>query len=465
MNWQDKLLSIKEELKNSPSATKIEENEDMDLVGNEFLPYDFISIDPIEANYKAKGQRDLKNNLTGVLTVEMTLKTPMVAIDEFGLVENVKVPNRKVDFLNYEHALQQEYYKKIPASSLRGMLHNAAEIIWNDVLTVDEGGYSSKKQKGKSNKEDPLLDLQKKYLPKEWLKKNINTFCHGLASHLFGFAQNDENQKKKDMNDSLSSLLRFTDAITQDAEYQEAYLKRFTLAQPNGLIDTKKIDLLKKFKGNISEQEHFNWTYMIKENGKLKPAGRKVYLAGTTIDLKEKCIASKVKEPFKDFVRVHPKINEKRQSYFENNKFKDLEKIILIAPGTVYTFKIYFKNLKEEELAALVRLIELNDGAETSKLAKEATYAIGRGKPLGFGRVRLTVKDIFVRDINTILNLSESEYSKPIDKATLYKGENPFQKKFNEYFALTNSHLFDQKKRYKIGKESKVVQYTKIKRG
>ncbi|MED3660549.1 hypothetical protein NST62_02140 [Ureibacillus sp. FSL K6-8385] len=434
----EKLNKLFPELKNPAENENAAMEAEMDV-----LPYDFISIDdPIESTHCAKKQQDLKTNYTGVMTVDLQLKSPMVAIDEMGDVVEIarKSGGQKnsVPIYDYRNALGKGFHKKIPASSIRGMLHNAAEIIWNDVLTVEESNGSNRKLR--------------EYIPADWLSEKNTLENHGLASHFFGFVQNqsNENSKKKNKGIALSSLLQFSDAVTEHAEYQEAYLKPFTLASPNGLL--------------IKGTNRFNMNYMEKTKKRLRPAGRKVYLAGRTKDLEKRCIAETVKEAFRGFVGEHWKINREKHICIENGKAVQLEKIILIAPNTVYTFNIYFKNLKEEELAALVRLIELNAGAEASELAKKATYAIGRGKPLGFGRVRLTVRDIYVRDATKILDLNAPEFSRQIDKAELYKGSNPYQKKYEEYFALTDDQTFDGHKIYQ-NKGKKVKRYTKLKRG
>ena len=67
-----------------------------------------------------------------------------------------------------------------------------------------------------------------------------------------------------------------------------------------------------------------------------------------------------------------------------------------IRKGVIYLFKVYFNNLTKEQLEHLNMAISLGNTYDNkSKYA----HKLGHGKPLGYGSVKVKVKDIQCRDI------------------------------------------------------------------
>jgi CRISPR/Cas system CSM-associated protein Csm3 (group 7 of RAMP superfamily) len=343
------------------------------------LPYDFIEPKEIQSSYSYQQ----KGNLTGVMHMTMTVKTPLFAVKAFAQDK----PNPRI----------------VPASSIKGMIRNAAEIIWNDHITVLNDQHQRNRK-----------------VPEEWKKNNITIYNHGLGSHLFGFTSENNSQEKdgEPLPNAMKSSLLFTDAeAVQNKNQSIQNFKRnnFALMKPEGL-DCKY--------------------YLV--DRKKKAAGRKIYLAGTTRDLLSKFHMPRVPNEFKGFIgdrelRGRPAAPE-----------------VLIAPKSVFTFKVYFNQITKQQLADVVRLFELK---------QNAYHALGKGKPLGFGRVELKVDKILTRNKSDFFDLSKTMFSTPINKADLTEFESKqHEELFNEFIELSIPYKFNRKKSYAT-KTIKAVRY------
>ena len=285
----------------------------------------------------------------------------------------------------------------LPGSSIRGMIRTACEIAWDDVLTVATLDKS----------EEKLLSTER-----QELLSSSTPSKHGLVVQLFGYAATGGRQTTE--NTSFASLLRFSDAkpITQ-VRYQDVFLKAHSLSKPNGITNMK----LKKGKA-------FNPAYVTPDKKRI--AGRKVYLAGAIQNVRTICYAQRVVAELKDFVGEKNTIGQRD------------DKVRLIYPNTVYTCEIAFKGLTKFELASLIRVIELS---------VDSSHALGRGKPLGFGRVQLEVQEIRLRQLDTFFDLTASQTA-PMTKEELLQEDNPFKEKLALLMELGKLHAFDRRKAY-----------------
>ena len=84
------------------------------------------------------------------------------------------------------------------------------------------------------------------------------------------------------------------------------------------------------------------------------------------------------------------------------NKLKSLPedkvdtKICGIDKGS-FTFKVYFENISDEQLAELAALLCLGENDKDRKRC----YKLGHGKPLGFGSAKIVVENIQIRDFKS----------------------------------------------------------------
>lgn len=358
-----------------------------------YLPYDFISKDIIDLSYHFKKNKDRAYEvLSGELQITLTVKKPLFAVREFKDI----MPDGK----------------SIPASSIRGMLRNVAEIIWNDQMSV-------------------LKDTTEKsrYVPVEWKQSETNIKNHGLVSHLFGFVSGEKdktnsNEVEQHAENAFGSKLKFTDAKRVKTKYKagaNGSIKKHTLSAP-------------------ASGQGFNVKYY-KDHAKKSAAGQKVYLAGRIQDAKKKFeIEDRTAPPeVKTFFQVTSGI------------LKDKE--FVIYPGNQYTCKLRFSNVTNEELQHLVYLIELQ---------QDRYHALGKAKPYGFGRVQLHVDSIKVIDKKEtdFFNLSGDGYTATLDKKNLLENyHNPFEKKWNEFLQFANYEELDLEKAYAT-KTIKSVRYS-----
>lgn len=194
-----------------------------------------------------------------------------------------------------------------------------------------------------------ILKAQGEYQPCE-CKQAICPACH-----LFGFVNQQEMQ---------ASRIRFSDATMQA---EPTFLDKMTLpalGQPQpGTVEF----YTEKPKNNSY------WIYDYIQEGKkrnhLKP--------------------SEVKIRGRKFYWHH-----KPKHYPSKTIKKEMETTIKpLDKGNAFTFTIYFERLTEIKLNQLCNVLDINQ-------SKEHAHKIGRGKPLGFGSIQITINSIQTRKIN-----------------------------------------------------------------
>ncbi|WP_164121404.1 TIGR03986 family type III CRISPR-associated RAMP protein [Sharpea azabuensis] len=65
-----------------------------------------------------------------------------------------------------------------------------------------------------------------------------------------------------------------------------------------------------------------------------------------------------------------------------------------LVKGSIFTFKVYFNNISQQELDQLISTIDLEGNPDLC-------YKIGHAKPYGYGSVRIDVKHIYKREFDT----------------------------------------------------------------
>lgn len=102
-----------------------------------------------------------------------------------------------------------------------------------------------------------------------------------------------------------------------------------------------------------------------------------------------------------------PKCNIRGRKFYwhfkpDYNKLKNLPedkvdtKMCGIDKGS-FTFKVYFENITDEQLAELAMLLCLGENDKNGKRC----YKLGHGKPLGFGSAKIVVENIQIRDFKS----------------------------------------------------------------
>jgi len=309
--------------------------------------------------------------------------------------EFFSVPNEAVECLLKNFKLYND--PKINAHKKSGH-HNGYENIANDLekkvnelKTIDLNGlpvyyathkgtngedyyYLSPAQIGREvfyNTLDKILENNGGYKP----CTNRKDLCSACA--LFGTAAKDN---------SAASRVRFTDALipedkklTDNSKYFEEDKILPELASPK----PSAVEFYLKRPADNGRDKVAIWNYdyaVIWKNGNKKEEminyqphlrGRKFYW--------------------------HQKINE--APFLDLKNEKDKQKIsdrnVAVRPlkkGVDFKFKVYFKNIKEEELKQLLWTLEIGGN-------KDKAHKIGMGKPLGLGSVRIQVSDVMIRKV------------------------------------------------------------------
>lgn len=122
------------------------------------------------------------------------------------------------------------------------------------------------------------------------------------------------------------------------------------------------------------------------------------------------------------FYRHHGLFKRGEAEIHDTRSNSDQNRSILGAhqEGTTYSFTIEFENLQPVELGALLWSLELSDEFiydDHQSVKFEGYHRIGYGKPLGFGSVKIGIRDVTLFD-------AQDRYTNAIAKdKTLYEGE------------------------------------------
>ncbi len=180
----------------------------------------------------------------------------------------------------------------------------------------------------------PRLRLFYDYTVKDGLKERKNTETIDFAKAMFGYSNEKESYK---------SRLSFSDAVVKNQSVTENGVKKVILSEPK---PTSYMDYL--------NQDNYQRSVTYNTNG-FQLRGIKQYW-------------------------LH-------QSAGENIELNDKEKVSSVINAlprkTVFTGKVRFKNLTEEELGLLLWAI---------RLEKNSQMNIGKAKAYGYGRVSVVIK-------------------------------------------------------------------------
>ena len=252
--------------------------------------------------------------------------------------------------------------------NIKKMEQNGIIPVWYEVF--DKKLYLSLAAIGKEEyyrKLDELVNVannkEKSYAP------CIDKMHLCDACNLFGFVSDDE---------AKGSKIRVSDATYIEQEGKNPYLKEEVLqelATPRisnsifySLYKTNK-DLIK------SGSSNFDWNYDFAFMGKNK----------TTLQDSEIKIRGR-----KCFWHHQPDMGKKIE------KTKRNASVIPLNVDNSFKFKVFFENITEEDLKKLIAVINLN---YTKDNYHNLCHKLGRGKPLGYGSVKITTNAIKVRNI------------------------------------------------------------------
>ncbi|OAT86756.1 CRISPR-associated RAMP family protein [Desulfotomaculum copahuensis] len=207
-----------------------------------------------------------------------------------------------------------------------------------------------------------------------------------MAEAIFGFAPSAAKEVKEKITDGRSGRVFFTDARLLPAP--GGCLSAEKPVPPKVLSSPKPT----AFQHYLTQSEPDNPSRLCHYASPLHATvirGHKLYWHKGCVNLKD--IVESDKEKMKRF-------------------FKQYTRIIPVKPGVKFTFRIYFENLKDEELGALLWVLML-----PGKKGIGYRHKLGMGKPLGMGTVKIVPE----------LNLMErkSRYMKLMQNGIWYQGD------------------------------------------
>lgn len=203
---------------------------------------------------------------------------------------------------------------------------------------------------------------------------------------LFGFVS-------EKTEESLASRVRFSDAKLSKKR-DDCFLPMVVLPElGEPKPGTVEFYTMREDKHDSHKEEKEFWTYDYKKEDKsriklnakdLKIRGRKFYWHG---------------KPNSE--KMEDKLSKMRQRIRPLNK------------DCYFTFNVFFENITAAELKALQWSLDFNND--------ECAHKIGRGKPLGYGSVRIQLEELHIRKIDENGQWNKTEYKQKKDQLGIWK--------------------------------------------
>jgi CRISPR/Cas system CSM-associated protein Csm3 (group 7 of RAMP superfamily) len=357
-------------------------------------PYNFVPAIPrVVSNAELGDKKPIGHDrfhagfYSGKLTIGMTVKTPLLAID---------TANVEVDGEHKKYPVRIENDKPfINPTAVKGMLRSAYEAITNSRMSVFQSSnykclsYRARERNRYIRKEYPKSPAD---LLHDSLKPAANLSQLSPADRVFGWVSQECSGAYRGQirigayrgqirigsitTETTDAIQNFSDLPLNILGQPKPQQGRFYVAEtPNGEAQTEA-------------RNNENAGY--KQGRGLR--GRKVYPHHAHIENDnfwfansdfeenvdhwcEELTNSKGKKYFREYLR--PRKGNRQQRDSQNRSIKGW-----IKPGTVFKFDIHFTNLSKVELGALVWLLDLPENH---------FHRLGGGKPYGFGSVRLEI--------------------------------------------------------------------------
>lgn len=182
----------------------------------------------------------------------------------------------------------------------------------------------------------------------------------------------------------LASRLRFTDAT--EKEENSVIISDEYVILPE--LSSPKLSTVEFYSthGEIIKNENISvWNY---DSSGVELRGRKFYFHG--IPQKEKTLGPR---------QIETKVAQS---------------------GSLFTFKVYFDDISTEQLQQLLWVITIGENSSDSK----QMHKIGRGKPVGYGSVKITVDDISFRELDKLsfsYSIKKQQYDDYMQKFDIKK--------------------------------------------
>ena len=228
------------------------------------------------------------------------------------------------------------------------------------------------------------IDILGDFVPceKRKQKNEKDLMCDGCR--LFGMISTDKDGK------SLGSRIRFSDAkVSKKLNNKDYYFGDRVINE----LSSPKISSTEFYMEEPDEEfDTWNYDYAIKW-----PSGR---VLPTPIPISEVYVKGRKFYWHHNPKDIEPRLNDR------NNKVR------ILKSNNEFKFDIYFEDITREELEKLIWTLTIG--------GKENNYhKIGKGKPLGYGSIKIKVKDIFQRNVI----VEDGTLKHIIDKLNIYNNE------------------------------------------
>jgi CRISPR-associated protein (TIGR03986 family) len=268
-----------------------------------------------------------------------------------------------------------------------------------------------------ANRLSYILKVQGGYQP----CSSRENLCEACA--LFGFTGNGSE------NNALASRLRFTDAKiknkkTSNKDYYDKICILPELASPK--ISATEFYLERPYDDKRKTYDMWNYDYAFNWDRQNK---------------------------IEQFDKYVPKIRG-RKFYWHSEKAKFVckqnERNCKVRPlkkNNVFSFRVYFDAITEDELNKLVWTLNIGDNNNMN------CHKIGRGKPIGFGTIKIRIDKIIKRDISfngdaVLYKLNEYKIDLKQNRPLDYKKKN-----VQEFLKITDWEKAPQNINYPIGED------------
>lgn len=281
----------------------------------------------------------------------------------------------------YKEHLSKEKVKEHSALSKKKM-----QPIWYEKRKVDgkQYVYFSLGQNGQTKSRKVLKDL----VPPNYLPcKDKQNMCEGCR--VFGTIQGDM---------CVHSRVRVEDAYLQE-NIKDYY-------------DVKKPVVLEE----LSSPKYTNPMFYMKlwENGSLVTRTAKYAWGVDFCSSFDKCKRkNSVQEMKNNKIMIRGRKEYWHHDPEVSRSLKPIEKternvsVIPLRTGLLYTFKVYFDDITKEQLEHLQLAISLG---EPTKEHADYCHKLGLGKPLGYGSVKIKVKEIKLRKLDYDMEYRIEDY-------------------------------------------------------
>lgn len=397
-------------------------------------PYNFIPLAEKCNREDSKGKeynREEQNCYTGYFECSMRLLTPLFIPNTSSSVRLLQVEeaqegeenNKKYagyDFFSYEDYSKAEPYTGempsppsdpvIPGSEIRGAVRSVFEAAFNGCMSSVEGDRELSRRsaeikkpdipnKNKNQNKSKHVYRGPKCIGREIFKKKIESLLENNggyqscsneylcpACQIFGMMGKSE----KTETYAYGSKVRITDAtlihpVKNSADLFEKPVVLPEMGEPRP--STTEFYTESPYDPGETKNKQNYWTYdykYVKEKEGAKKGKKRVYLDDTQPKIRGR----------KYYWHKDVEMNE-----FKNNKVSAMQQRIRpLKPSRksdhnpTFQFRVYFEQLNKKQLEQLKWSLDFGN--------PDCAHKIGRGKPLGFGSVQISVESLCTREID-----------------------------------------------------------------